>query len=111
MTLTRDEMLHHAQAWIAAWNRRDVEAVASAFSEEARFRSPIALQLTGHATLDGRPAIRAYWEQALARIDTLDFRLLAAICDELAQRMVVHYEARIGATTRRACEIFVFQDG
>lgn len=111
MTLTRERMLHHADAWIAAWNRRDVEAVASAFTDHARFRSPFALELTGCSTLDGRPAIEAYWQQALARIDRIEFRLLAAICDEPAQRLVVHYEATLGHTTRRACEIFVFRGG
>ncbi|UJX46076.1 nuclear transport factor 2 family protein [Xanthobacter sp. YC-JY1] len=111
VTLTREQMLHHAEAWIAAWNRRDVEAVLSAFADNARFRSPFALQVTGHAALEGRPAIEAYWRQALGRIERLEFRLLAAICDEPGQRMVVHYEATLGDTTRRACEIFVFRGG
>ena len=26
LTLTREQMHAHAQAWISAWNRRDVEA-------------------------------------------------------------------------------------
>lgn len=111
VTLTREQMLHHADAWIAAWNRRDVEAVLSAFTNDARFRSPIALQMTGSPTLEGRPAIEAYWRAALARIERLEFRLLAAICDEPGQRMVVHYEATLGDTARRACEIFVFRGG
>lgn len=111
VTLTREQMHAHAQAWISAWNRRDVEAVLSAFTDDARFRSPIALQMTGSATLEGRPAIEAYWRAALGRIERLEFRLLAAICDEPGQRMVVHYEATLGDTTRRACEIFVFRGG
>ncbi len=111
VTLTREQMLHHAEAWIAAWNRRDVEAVLSAFADNARFRSPFALQVTGRAALEGGPAIEAYWRQALARIERLEFRLLVAICDEPGQRMVVHYEATLGDTTRRACEIFVFRGG
>ena len=111
VTLTREQMHAHAQAWIAAWNRRDVEAVLFAFADHARFRSPIALQITGSATLEGRPAIEAYWQEALGRIDRLEFRLLAAICDEPGQRMVVHYEATLGDATRRACEIFVFRGG
>ena len=36
---------------------------------------------------------------------------LAAVCDAPAQRMAVHYEATLGDTTRRACEIFVFRNG
>lgn len=111
MTFSRDEMLQHAQAWIAAWNRRDVDAVIAAFAPDARFRSPFAGQLTGSATIDGREAIEAYWRQALERIDHLHFRLLAAVCDAPAQRMAVHYEATLGDTTRRACEIFVFRNG
>jgi hypothetical protein len=40
--LGRDEMLRHTEAWVAAWNRRDIDAVLAGFSEAAEFRSPRA---------------------------------------------------------------------
>lgn len=109
--LSRADMLRHAQDWIAAWNRRDIDAVLADFAADACFRSPLARQLTGNATLAGQAAIGAYWRQALGRIGTLRFRLLRAICDEADQSMVVHFESTFDGTTRHACEIFVFREG
>ena len=65
--MTRDGMQEFAAAWIDAWNRRDLEAVLAHFAEDARFRSPKALVLTGRAELHGKPALRAYWQAALGR--------------------------------------------
>ena len=109
--LSRAEMIQHAQDWIAAWNRRDVAAVASAFAPDARFRSPLARQMTGRAELHGREAIARYWTDALARIGHLSFRLQDVVCDEPGQTMVVVYEATLDGPPRRACEIFRFENG
>ncbi|QTL01631.1 nuclear transport factor 2 family protein [Aquabacter sp. L1I39] len=109
--LSRAEMIQHAQDWIAAWNRRDVAAVLSAFTPEARFRSPLARQVTGEGELKGREAIARYWTDALTRIGHLSFQLQDVICDEAGQTMVVLYEARLDGPPRRACEIFRFEDG
>lgn len=109
--LTRDQMIEHGKAWIAAWNRRDVETVAAAFAADAIFRSPMAAKVTGSDVLSGRDAIRAYWQKALAGISHLHFRVLDMICDETTQTMVVHYEAELDGSPRRACEIFRFGEG
>lgn len=106
--LTRDEMIHHGEAWIAAWNRRDIESVLSEFSDKAVFRSPFAARNGGSDTLRGKEAIRAYWEAALQRIERLRFRPIDFVCDEAMQMMVVHYEAELDGPPRRACEIFQF---
>lgn len=109
--LTRNEMIRHGEAWIAAWNRRDIDHVASGFAEGAIFRSPLAAKATGSDELSGREAIRAYWQSALARIGRLHFRPIAMICDEQSQTMVIHYEAELDGPPRRACEIFRFGPG
>jgi ketosteroid isomerase-like protein len=106
--LTRDEMLRHGEEWIAAWNRRDVDAVLDGFAEGAIFRSPLAAKFAGSDTLGGKAAIRAYWQSALKQITHLHFRPITMICDETAQVMVVHYEAELNDSLRRACEIFHF---
>ncbi len=35
VSLQRDGMISFAREWIAAWNRRDVDAVLSHFTDEA----------------------------------------------------------------------------
>lgn len=109
--LSRADMIRHAQDWIAAWNARDIEAVAQAFAPDARFRSPYARQVTGHGVVVGRAAILHYWGEALARITHLSFRLQDIICDEATQTMVVVYEATLDGPPMRACEIFRFVNG
>lgn len=106
--LTRNQMLRHGEDWIAAWNRRDSEAVLAGFADNAIFRSPLAAKMAGSDTLSGKGEIRAYWQSALTRIGHLHFRPISMICDEIAQVMIVHYEAELDSSVLRACEIFHF---
>jgi len=43
--MTYQSMMAFAESWIAAWNRRDVDAVLAHYSEEAQFVSPVARNL------------------------------------------------------------------
>ena len=63
--------------WIEAWNRLDVEAVLAHFHEDALFSSPLAQRLLGanEAVVQGKPAIRSYWQQALQVNEELHFTL------------------------------------
>jgi ketosteroid isomerase-like protein len=65
-----------AAAWIAGWNRHDLEAVLSHYSEDVRFHSPFARMLTGDGLVVGKPALRAYWREGLKRRPALRFELL-----------------------------------
>jgi ketosteroid isomerase-like protein len=47
MHMTHESMLAFAESRIAAWNRRDVEAVLAHYSEDAQFVSPVAHNLIG----------------------------------------------------------------
>jgi ketosteroid isomerase-like protein len=97
-----------ARAWIDAWNRRDVEAVLAHFAEDAVFVSPKAAAITGHGTITGKAALRAYWTAALARIGTLHFTLDRPLWDAAEQTLVVLYQAELGSTRTRACEVMRF---
>lgn len=110
-SLTRADMVAAAQAWIAAWNRRDVAAVLAGFDPAATFCSPLAERTTGSAEIVGTTALRAYWEAALASITSLRFTLLDAVCDEERQALAIHYEAQINGEVRRACELYHFRGG
>ena len=109
--LGRDEMLRHTEAWVAAWNRSDIDAVLAGFSEAAEFRSPRVRGVTGSPHVKGRAALTRYWQAGLAGLDSLHFTLLSATCDAEAQRMVVHYIARLNGRPLRACENFQFEAG
>ncbi len=67
-----------AQAWSAAWNRRDVEAVLAHFHDDVVFTSPVAAELLPGATgvVQGKAALREYWTTALAALPELHFEVL-----------------------------------
>lgn len=108
--MTREQMQRHAAEWIAAWNRRDVDEVLSVFSETARFTSPIALAITGNATLDGKAALAAYWREASRRISSIQFRLDHVLCDVERREMVVVYDSTVNGKSTRACEFMRFDE-
>jgi len=110
-TLSHAQLRAHAEAWIGAWNRADVEAVLAVFSDDAEFVSTLAQPYTGSSLVRGKPALRRYWQAALADRPGLRFELIAAICDEPGQTVVVHYVAIQGGRRTRACEIMRFTDG
>ena len=108
MQTTYDAMMRFADAWIAAWNRRDVEAVLAHFAEEAQFTSPVARSVVGRAVLRNKQELADYWRGALSRIATLEFRLDHAAWDERQRELVVVYEANLNGEKKRACEIMRF---
>ena len=101
-------MMSFAESWIAAWNRRDIEAVLAHFAEEAQFVSPVARQLVGRPVLQNKKELEGYWRAALARISTLDFKLDHATWDERRRELNVIYEANLNGERKRACEIMQF---
>jgi len=101
-----------ARAWIEAWNRRDVEAVLAYYADEARFVSPKAARFAGTARIEGKAALRAYWQTALAQLGSLRFTLDAAFWSPRSQTLTVLYQAELGgAAPARATEIMRFRDG
>jgi steroid delta-isomerase len=101
-------MMAFAESWIAAWNRRDVEAVLAHYSEEAQFVSPVARNLVGRPILRNKQELENYWRTALARISALEFKLDHAAWDERRLELNVIYEANLNGERKRACEIMQF---
>jgi ketosteroid isomerase-like protein len=56
-----------AEAWIAAWNAHDLEAVLGCYAEDIVFVSPNSTRYTGDPTgrVEGKAALRDYWSRAL----------------------------------------------
>jgi ketosteroid isomerase-like protein len=97
-----------AAAWIEDWNRRDVEAVLAHFREDCVFVSPKAVAITGGGTLDGKAALRGYWNAALARANELRFVLDRAVYAPDSRTLSIIYEATINGVRNRAVEIMTF---
>ena len=108
MHMTYESMMAFAESWIAAWNRRDVEAVLVHYSETAQFVSPVASNLVGRPMLRDKKELEAYWRTALARISSLEFKLDHAAWDEKRRELNVVYEANLNGERKRACEIMQF---
>ena len=108
MHMTYQSMMSFAESWIAAWNRRDVEAVLAHYSEEAQFVSPVARNLVGRPILRNKKELEDYWRTALARISVLEFKLDHAAWDEKRCELNVVYEANLNGERKRACEIMQF---
>ena len=108
MHMNYQSMMAFAESWIAAWNRRDVEAVLAHYSETAQFVSPVASNLVGRPMLRDKKELEAYWRTALARISTLEFKLDHAAWDEKRLELNIVYEANLNGERKRACEIMQF---
>jgi ketosteroid isomerase-like protein len=109
--MDENQMHAHAAAWIDAWNRGDLDAVLAAFHDDARFISPLAARLTGNPLVAGKPALRAYWTEALRRRGgPPNFRLDHVLCDPTKGEMLVVYERLEGGKRTRACELMLFDE-
>jgi len=106
--MTRAETLKYAQDWIANWNRRDLEAVLAHFADDVRFHSPKAEMLAGKAEVVGKPALRAYWTQALAKLPSLHFTFEHLAWDDAARELALYYIADVEGLKVRACEVARF---
>ena len=108
MQMTYDATMRFAEEWVAAWNRRDVDAVLAHYVDGAQFTSPIARGVVGRPVLRNKQELADYWRGALARISTLEFTLDHAAWDERRRELNVVYEANLNGERKRACEIMRF---
>jgi hypothetical protein len=108
MQMTYESMMIFAEAWIDAWNRRDVEAVLAHFVEDAQFVSPMARNFVGEPVLRNKKELERYWRAALERISILEFKLDRAMWDGRRSELTVIYEANLNGERKRACEIMQF---
>ena len=97
-----------ADRWISEWNRKDVEAVLSHFSEGVNFTSPRAKATVGTSRVDGKSRLREYWTKAIDRIQTIHFTLDYVIRD--GDRIGLVFIAEIDGRRMRCVEFMVFGD-
>jgi ketosteroid isomerase-like protein len=70
-----DAAERHAEGWLAAWNAHDLDGVLALFADEVVFTSPLAADLLGisDGTVQGKDALRSYWEVGLSKNPDLHF--------------------------------------
>ena len=99
-----------ANQWISDWNRKDVEAVLSHFSENVVFASARAKAVLGSPRVEGKSKLREYWTIAISRIQTICFTLDHVIGE--ANRIGIVYVAEIDGKQMRSVEFLKFgEDG
>ena len=66
-----------ADAWVAAWNRHDLDAIMTHYAKGVTLTSPLVVRRYGHAdgTLRGRKRLREYFEIGLRQVPELRFEL------------------------------------
>lgn len=112
MAMTDASAQLFAQAWVDAWNRRDIEAVLAHFADDAVFISPKAERFVGTARVEGKAALRAYWQTALSKLHSLKFELEEAIWSARTQTLCVVYQATLhDQAPVRALELMHFRSG
>jgi len=76
-TLNADFAFSFAQRWIEDWNQHDIDAVLSHYTDDFELSSPLIQSIAGISSgvLQGKAAVRAYWEKGLAQIPDLHFEL------------------------------------
>jgi ketosteroid isomerase-like protein len=103
--MTLEQAQRFAAEWVAAWNRHDVEAVLSHYTDDFTMTTPMIPKLLGieSGTLQGKKAVGDYWRAALQKIPDLKFALIETTCG--VDTVSIYYHAVLG---RRAIETFFF---
>ena len=110
--MTLDEAVSFASDWASAWNRVDIDFVANHFAIDGEMTSPLAMDITGAATVKGREAIRDYWQRIYGRISSGNLQLEAVSWDVELVRLTVWWCAALPNGMTRACEYMDFgEDG
>lgn len=73
--MTEQQATSLAQAWIAAWNRHDLDAIVHHYAPDVEFTSPFVPALSGKpsGTIRGREPLKAYFRKGLQAYPNLHF--------------------------------------
>jgi ketosteroid isomerase-like protein len=105
---TQADSRDFAERWVSEWNRKDVEAMLTHFSDDVVFASPRVQAILGVSRVEGKTKLREYWTRAISRVQTLHFALDHVIRE--GDRMGIVYVAEIDGRRNRAVEFLKFGD-
>ena len=105
---TQADSRDFAERWVSEWNRKDVEAMLTHFSDDVVFASPRVQAILGASRVEGKTKLREYWTRAISRVQTIHFALDHVIRE--GDRMGIVYVAEIDGRRMRAVEFLKFGD-
>jgi predicted ester cyclase len=103
--LTKDEILYLANAWIAAWNSHDLDAIMSHYEDAIELTSPVAARLLGvpDGKVIGKENLRAYFQRGLEAYPDLHFQLENVLAG--LNSVVLYYTNQKGTRTAEFMEL------
>jgi ketosteroid isomerase-like protein len=108
MLRTQADSKAFAEVWVSEWNRKDVEAMLTHFSDDVVFASPRAEATLGSSRVEGKTKLREYWTRAISRVQKVHFVLDHVISE--GDRMGIVYVVEIDGRRMRAAEFLKFGD-
>lgn len=96
-----------AEAWYAAWNAHDLDAILDHYAEDVEMESPLVATLAGRddGRIVGKDALRAYFAAGLATYPGLRFEPIELFVG--VRSLVLHYRRDGGGLAAET----VFLDG
>ena len=103
--LSEVEVRKFANDWIRAWNSHDLDTIMSHYATEVILISPTAAKLLGDAsgTIQGKQAVRSYFERGLQAFPNLTFELLDVMWG--ISSVVLYYLNQKGTKTAEFMEL------
>ena len=103
--LSEVEVRKFANDWIRAWNSHDLDTIMSHYATEVILISPTAAKLLGDAsgTIQGKQAVRSYFENGLQAFPNLTFELLDVMWG--ISSVVLYYLNQKGTKTAEFMEL------
>ena len=101
---TESEAKGFARQWVAAWNSHDLDAIMSHYDVDVVLISPVAAKILDDqsGTVEGKGALRNYFERGLELYPTLHFELLDVVGG--LSSIVVCYKSDKGTRTAEFME-------
>ncbi|HRH67332.1 MAG TPA: nuclear transport factor 2 family protein [Bacteroidia bacterium] len=106
------KILEIAQAWFAAFNNKNLEALLQLYAEDANHFSP-KLKLRQPETggwISGKEALRKWWEDAFQRLPTLHYEIKTLTAND--ERVFMEYQREAeGEATQMIAEVLEISQG
>ncbi|HXJ96593.1 MAG TPA: nuclear transport factor 2 family protein [Terriglobia bacterium] len=102
--MTEPQAQGFARHWVAAWNSHDLDAILSHYDEAVVLISPAAARILNDpsGTVQGKVALRNYFERGLELYPNLHFELLDVMWG--LSSIVVSYKNQKGTRTAELME-------
>ena len=96
-----------ATQWAKGWNDHDIEAIMAHFHEDVVWTSPVAAALVpgSGGLIEGKAALRSYYETGLQRMPDLHFEVLGVYLG--LKTLVINYRNQHGSLVN---EVLIFDD-